>query len=229
MLIEPTLRNSVRAFAAIPVLTLLLGSIPARAQSGAASYVFLIGSGFLCDAGDSGACPAVVKSEGGDTFEISGAGVFNPRQKSLMATGTFTHRSLDGNALETGIWVADEIVSFDPYGASPSALMRGGGALGPAFFGSARSRMFATSMPAGGLAVLHIHLLPMRRAAKNATLQVNCALGRVPADQTTDGIRLALDGGSEEFNEAISGRTLFLLRREPASPAPRKSTRPVAQ
>ena len=229
MLIEKTLRNSVMAFAAVVVLTVSLSSIPARAQSGAASYVFLIGSGSLCDVGDSGACPAVVKSEGGDTFEISGAGIFDPRQKTVMATGTFTHRSLDGNALETGIWVADELVSFDPYGASPSALMRGDGALGPASFGSARSRMFATSMPAGGLAVLHIHLLPMRGAAKTATLQVNCALGRVPADQTTDGIRLGVDGGSEEFNAAISGRTLFVLTREQASPAPRKPTRPVAQ
>ncbi len=228
MLIEKTLRNSAMAFAAIVVLTVLLSSIPARAQDGAA-YAFVISTGFLCDAGDSGACPAVVKSADGDTFEISGAGVFDPRQKTVMATGTFTHRSLHGNALETGIWIADEVVSFDPYGASPGALMREGGALGPASFGSARSRMFATSMPAGGLAVLHIHLLPMRGAAKTATLQVNCALGRVPADQTSDGIRLAVGGGSEEFNEAISGRTLFVLTREQVDPAPRKPTRPVAQ
>src|SRR5271157_192364 len=78
MLIEKTLRNSVMAFAAVVVLTVLLSSIPARAQDGAA-YAFLISTGFLCDAGDSGACTAVVKSEGGDTFEISGAGIFNPR------------------------------------------------------------------------------------------------------------------------------------------------------
>ncbi|MGD0130327.1 MAG: hypothetical protein ABSF46_33850 [Terriglobia bacterium] len=219
MLIEKTHRNSVKAFAAIPVLTILLSSIPARAQSGAASYVFLIGSGSLCDAGDSGTCPAVVKSEGGDTFEISGAGIFNPQQKTVMATGTFTHRSLDGNALETGIWVADEIVSFDPYGASPSALMRGGGALGPASFGSARSRMFATSMPAGGLAVLHIHLLPMRGAAKTATLQVNCALGKVPVEHPTEGVRLAFERGGTEYDDEVSGRVLFLLTRPGASTA----------
>ena len=221
MLIEKTLRNSAKALAAIPVLTLMLGAIPARAQSGAASYVLLIGSGLLCDAGDSGACPAVVKSESGDTFEISGAGVFNPRQKAAMATGTFTHRSPDGNAMDTGIWIADELVSFDPYGALPSAQMRGGGALGPASFGSARSRMFAISMPAGGSAVLHIQLSPMRGAAKTATLEVNCALGRVPADQTTDGIRLALYGGKEEFSEVISGRTLFVSTRDQGRPVGR--------
>jgi hypothetical protein len=228
MLIEKTLRNSVRAFATIMVLTVLLSSIPARAQDGAA-YAFLISTGSLCDTGDSGACPAVAKSNGGDTFEMSGAGVFNTRQKTVIATGTFTHRSHDGNALETGIWIADELASFDPYGASASALMRGDGALGPASFGAARSRMFATSMPAGGLAVLHIRLSPMRGAAKTATLQVNCALGRVSADQTTDGIRLAVDGGSEEFNEAISGRTLFVLTSEQAGATPRKPTPHVAQ
>jgi hypothetical protein len=206
MLIEPTLRNSVRAFAAIPVLTLLLGSIPARAQSGAASYVFLIGSGFLCDAGDSGACPAVVKSEGGDTFEISGAGVFNPRQKTVMATGTFTHRSLDGNALETGIWIASELVSFDSYGVAPGALMREGRALGRPQFGGKRMPMFSGSMPVGGLAVFRIRLLPALGFAKNATLQ--------------------------EFAEEISGRALFLLTIPGASaaskpPAPELDTNPA--
>ena len=160
MFIAKTLRNSVTAFAAIPVLTVLLSSIPARAQSGAGSYAFLIGSGFLCDAGDSSACPAAAKSEGGDTFEVSGAGVFNPRQKTVTATGTFTHRSLDGKARETGIWIASELVSFDPYGVAPGALMREGRALGPSQFGLMRMPMFSGSMPAGGLAVLRIRLLP---------------------------------------------------------------------
>ena len=142
------------------------------AQSGAGSYAFLIGSGFLCDAGDSSACPAAAKSEGGDTFEVSGAGVFNPRQKTVTATGTFTHRSLDGKARETGIWIASELVSFDPYGVAPGALMREGRALGPSQFGLMRMPMFSGSMPAGGLAVLRIRLLPVLGVSKNATLQV---------------------------------------------------------
>jgi hypothetical protein len=232
MLIEPTLRNSVRAFAAIPVLTLLLGSIPARAQSGAASYVFLIGSGFLCDAGDSGACPAVVKSEGGDTFEISGAGVFNPRQKTVMATGTFTHRSLDGNALETGIWIASELVSFDSYGVAPGALMREGRALGRPQFGGKRMPMFSGSMPVGGLAVFRIRLLPALGFAKNATLQVICALGKAPDEHPAEGIRLAFERSGTEFAEEISGRALFLLTIPGASaaskpPAPELDTNPA--
>ncbi len=221
MLTEKVLHNSVMEFAAIPVFTVLLSSIPARAQSDAASYALLIGSGFLCDAGDSAACPAVVKSEGGDTFEISGAGVFNPRQKTAMATGTFTHRSLDGNARATGIWIASELVSFDSYGVAPGALMREGRALGLPQFGPMRIGMFAGPMAAGGLAVLRIRLMPVSGLAKNATLQVNCALGKVPAGHPKDGIRLAIGGHGAEFDEEISGRALFLLTRPGASTAPK--------
>ncbi len=232
MLIEKTLRNSVIAFAAIPVLTILLSSIPARAQDGAASYAFLISSGFLCDAGDSSACPAVVKSEGGDTFEISGAGIFNPRQKTVMATGTFTHRSLDGNALETGIWIASELVSFDSYGAAPGALMREGRALGRPQFGGKRMPMFSGSMPAGGLAVFRIRLFPAMGFAKNATLQVSCALGKAPDEHPTEGIRLAFERSGTEFDEEISGRALFFLTIPGASaaskaPAPELDTSPA--
>ena len=232
MLIEKALRNSVIRFAAIPVLTVLLSSIPALAQSGAASYVFLIGSGSLCDAGNSGACPAVVKSEGGDTFEISGAGVFNPRQKTVIATGTFTHRSPDGNARETGVWIASELVSFNSYGVAPGALMREGPALGPPPFGPMRMRMFSGPMAAGGLAVFGIRLLPVRGVSRTATLQVNCAVGKVPAEHQVEGIRLAFERGGVEFDEEISGRALFLLTRPGASaaakaPAPEVDTNPA--
>ena len=232
MFIAKTLRNSVMAFAAIPVLTVLLSSIPARAQSGSGSYSFLIGSGFLCDAGDSSACPAVVKSEAGDTFEFSGAGIFDPRQKTVMATGTFTERSPDGNALETGIWIASELVSFDSYGVVPGALMREGRALGLPQFGPMRIGMFAGSMAAGGLAVLRIRLTPVSGLAKNATLQVNCALGRVAAGRPNDGIRLAIEGRGAQFDEEISGRALFLLTRAgastpPKAPVPEDDARPA--
>ena len=84
-----------------------VGAIPAIAQSGG-SYTFLVGSGFLCDA-DSSACPAVVKSVTGDSYEMSGAGVLDAEHKSATAAGTFTHKSPDGNALETGVWIASEL------------------------------------------------------------------------------------------------------------------------
>jgi hypothetical protein len=231
MLTEKVLRSSVMEFAASLVLTVLLSSIPARAQSGAGSYAFLIGSGFLCDAGDASACPAVVKSQGGDTFEMSGAGVFNPRQKTVIATGTFTLRSSDGNTRETGIWIASELVSFDPYGVAPGELVREGRALGPTPFGVMRMPMFSGSMPAGGLAVLRIRLLPALGIARSATLQVNCTLGKVPDQHPTEGIRLSFERSGTEFDEEISGRALFLLTFPAASaaekaPAPEPDTTP---
>jgi len=110
--------------------------------------------------------------------------------------------------------------------------MREGRALGPPQFGGKRLPMFSGSMPAGGLAVLRIRLLPVLGIAKNATLQVNCALGKVPDEHPTEGIRLAFEGRGVEFDEEISGRALFLLTRPGASaaakaPAPEVDTKPA--
>jgi hypothetical protein len=74
-------------------------------------------------------------------------------------------------------------------------------------------------MPTGGLAVLRIHLLPMSGFARNATLQVNCALGKVPPERSVEGIRLAYEKGGAEFDEEISGRAIFLLTRPGANAA----------
>jgi hypothetical protein len=82
--------------------------------------------------------------------------------------------------------------------------------------------MFSGSMPAGGLAVLRIRLLPMWGPSRNAVLQVNCALGKVPDEHPTDGIRLTFEGAGE-FDLEPSGRSMFVSTRLAASPAP-KST-----
>jgi len=66
--------------------------------------------------------------------------------------------------------------------------------------------------------VMRIRLLPMLGSAKNATLQINCVLGKVPPDQQAEGITLALEGGRVEFDEEVSGRTLFLLTTPGATP-----------
>jgi hypothetical protein len=92
--------------------------------------------------------------------------------------------------------------------------------------------MLAGSMPAGSLGVFRISPLPMRGAAKTALLQVNCALGRVPAEHQREGIRLSFEGGGGEFDEEISGRTVFVLTRPGASgatkpPTPRADTNPA--
>jgi hypothetical protein len=216
----------------VPSLAILLGSVAAIAQSSSANYAFLVGAGFLCDSADSSACPAVVKSADGASYEMTGAGMLTTQSKTVTAAGTFTHKSADGLVLETGVWIASELVSFDSYGIAPGALMRQGRALGPPPFGPRRMGMFAGSMPAGGLAVLRIRLLPVRGLSKNATLEVNCALGKVPPEHQVEGVRLEFEGGRMEFDEEVSGRSLFLLTRPGASaaakaPAPEAETNPA--
>ncbi|MBZ5544149.1 MAG: hypothetical protein LAO07_10785 [Acidobacteriia bacterium] len=219
----------VIAWVAVPSLAILLGVGAALAQSSSANYAFLVGAGFLCDPGDSATCPAVARSANGDSYEMSGAGTLNAQSKSVTAAGTFTHKSSSGTVLETGVWIASELTSFDLYGIAPGALMRGGGAFGHPRFGPMRSGIFSGSMPAGGLAVFRVRLLPIVGLPKNATLQVNCALGKVPDERQVEGIRLAFEGGGVEFAEEVSGRTLFVLTRSGASaaakaPAPEAKT-----
>ena len=213
-------------------LAIFLVAGPARAQSSTANYVVLVGAGFLCESGDSSACPAVVKSAQGDSYEMSGAGTFATQSKSVTAAGTYTRKSSGGNVLETGVWVASELVSFDSYGIAPTALMREGRALGSPRFGPMRSRMFSGSMPAGGRAVFRLSLLPMWGPAKTATLEVNCALGKVPDEHPREGIRLTFEGRAAEFDEETSGRALFLMTRPGASaaakaPVPEGDTNPA--
>jgi hypothetical protein len=210
-------------WAAVPIWVISAAAIPARAQNSATGYMLLVASGFLCDPGDASTCPAVVKSAQGDSYEMSGAGTFSPGSKSVTATGAFTHRSADGNALETGIWIANEFVSYDSYGIAPGARLQVGSAFGPPQLGLRRMPMLTGSMPSGGLAVLRISLLPMWGPSRTATLQVNCALGKVPEERQTEGIRLTFERGGE-FDQEISGRTMFVSTRLGASPAPKRAT-----
>ena len=217
---------------AMPSLAIFLGAGQAMGQSSSANYTFLVAAGLLCDSGDSSVCPAVVKSADGASYEMSGAGTLAPRSKSVTAAGIFTHKSTDGVVLETGVWVASELVSFDSYGIAPGALMREGRALGPPQFGPMRLRMFSGSMPAGGLAVFRIRLLPVWGRPKTAMLQVNCALGKAPPERQVEGIRLTFEVGGVEFDEEVSGRALFLLTRPGASaaskaPVPEVDTNPA--
>jgi hypothetical protein len=73
------------------------------------------------------------------------------------------------------------------------------------------------SMPTGGLAVFRIRLLPMSGASKTAVLQANCALGKVPAERQTEGIRLSLERNGTEFSLEASGRVMFLAMRPEVS------------
>jgi hypothetical protein len=205
---EMTMRfvnGCVSFLSAVTFLTVL----PATAQSNHGNYIFLLASGFLCDSGDSGGCQAVVRSGNGDSYEMSGAGVLNAQRKSAMATGTFAHKSSNGDLLETGVWITNELVGFDSYGIAPDALMQKGSAFGTTR-GPKGLRMPSGSMPTGGLALFRIQLFPMSGGSTTAVLQANCALGNVPRERSVEGIRLKLERNDTEYSEELGGRVMFL-------------------
>jgi len=232
-----TVMSNLRAFSiramtrmVVPCLAMCLSALPAVAQSDNGNYIFLLASGFLCDPSDSSTCPASAKATQGDTYEMSGAGTFEVQNKSVKAAGTFTHKSLDGNVLETGVWLAGELVSFDSYGAVPGALPGQGLAFGPARFGPKRLPMSFGPIPTGGLAVFRIRFFLMSGPSKTAVLQVNCALGEVPRERSVEGIRLTLEKNGSEFSEEAGGRVMFLsMRREVNAPAKPPRQEPASQ
>jgi len=204
---------------AVPCLGIFLLVVPAAAQGKSGNYVFLLASGFLCDPNDLSTCLATARSSQGDSYEMTGAGTFDVQKKSVDAVGTFRHKSPNGVLLETGVWIASELVSFDPYGIDPGALPRQGPAFDPEAFGLRRNPMSSGPVPTGGLAVFRVRLLPVWGPSGTAVLQVNCALGNVPRERSTEGIRLTLEGNGTDFSEEAGGRVMFLARQpEPGAP-----------
>lgn len=216
------------AWVALPTLVLFLCAGSARAQISSAKYTFVVASGFLCDPGAAGTCPAVAESANGDSYEISGAGTFDPQNKSVKAAGTFNHKLTNGNVLETGVWIASALISFDSYGIAPAAFMQRGPAFGGPQIGYKRLPMRSGPLPTGGLAIFRILLLPMSGTKKTAVLQVNCALGDVPRERSVEGIRLSLGGNANEFSEEVSGRVMFLSTRPEFSADPKATGHEVA-
>lgn len=217
---------------AVQTLALFLGACPALGQSRSPNYTLLVASGFLCDASS---CPAIARSDDGDAYEITGAGTLNTQSKSVTVAGTFAHKSSNGTVLESGVWIASDLISFDSYGIAPDALRQQLAALPPRQVGPKHLPLSARLVPTGGLAVFHIRLLSISGGSKTAVLQVNCALGDVPHERSAEGIRLALEGNQGEFSQETAGRAIFFaLRPEVATPvkaqeqatAPPTSARP---
>jgi len=218
-----SLAFSIRATnrVAASCLTVLLFASFARAQRASGEFIFLLASGFLCEPGDTSTCPCTVRANAGDSYEMTGAGTFDTQSKSVKAAGTYTHKSSNGNVLETGVWIASELVSFDSYGAAPNALPRQGVRFGPATMGPKLPKLFGP-MPTGGIAVLRIRFLPIQGTSTTGVLQVNCALGDVPRERSVEGIRLTLERNNIEYSEELSGRVMFLALR-PKISAPAKA------
>ena len=206
---------------ALPCLAMLVCASSVVAQNKDGNLIVLLAAGFLCDPDEASACPATAKSNQGDSYEMTGAGTLEVHSKSVRAAGTYTHRSHRGNVLETGVWLAGELLSFNSYGAAPNALPRQDWASSPALFALKRWRWPVPSgpVPTGGLAVLRIRLLPFEGPSRNAVLQVNCALGDVPRERSVEGIRLSIEGNASDFSEQGNGRVMFLATRPEARAA----------
>jgi hypothetical protein len=191
----------------------VIGASPVLTDNDSACYNFLVGSGFICDPNDSSACTAVARAPNGESIELSGAGTLTLASKSITAAGAFTHKSSTGEILETGVWTATELLSFKSYGVAPGALMgqiQKFKAFRPLPIGLG---IMAGPMPAGGLALIRIRMLPDVVRPKEAILQVNCAKGKVPPNHQGEGVRLAIQEGGPKFDEKVNGRILFILTK----------------
>jgi hypothetical protein len=205
----------------------VIGASPVLAENDSATYNFLVGSGFLCDPNDSSTCPAVARAASGDTIELSGAGTLSLANQSVTAAGAFTQKSSTGEVVATGIWTSTELLSFKSYGIAPVTLMRQRQKFKASRLSPLGLGMLASPLPAGGLALLRIRLLADAGRPKDAILQVNCALGKVPPNQSEDGVRLAIQEDGMKFDQKVSGRTVFMLRR-PGFGFPSKASVPAA-
>jgi len=213
--------SSLLSKTALLFLFFMVSSYPeAVAQTKPSNFIFLLAAGSLCTLDDSSACPAVAKSNAGDSYELTGSGTFDPQSKSAKAAGTYSHKSPNGNVLGTGVWLANELVSFDSYGAAPASFPNKGLAFGSGAMRPKRMPVVQGPMPTGGLAVFRIQLLPTHGPSRSATLQVNCALRDVPPERSVEGIRLTLEKNGPEFSEEVSGRVMFLpMPPEVSTPA----------
>ncbi len=173
-----------RRLVLVAVILVALGSslhARASADSGAATYRYLIGTGLLCGLAPS-ACPDVAMAPNGDTIVLTGSGTLSIHPKSVTGGGTFVHKR-GAATVGSGTWTATQLLSFVGYGCGGAGL--------PANF-------------CGGRAIIRVHL----SAGLDAILQVDCLIGTFPAG-AIEGVRLAVPGALN-FNKEVSGFTLFI-------------------
>lgn len=180
--------------AVITVLTLVAagGALPARADSGARTYTYLIATAFLCALpAPLPACPAIASADNGDTVEIAGSGTFTIHSKSASGGGGFVHKDPGGTPLASGTWSATELLSFQGYGTSTPDF--------PPTFEGGKVLMRVTLTPSTG---------PFVGSSFGAVLQVDCLIGKTPAG-AAEGVRLNIQGALN-FNREVSGLTLYI-------------------
>jgi hypothetical protein len=177
--------------AALALTVSVFGTASVSADSGPASYQYLIGSGLLC-ALNPDFCPDVAMADNGDTVEVAGSGTLSIHPASVSGGGTFTHKDSGGGVRAAGTWTATQLQSFNDYGTAPGF---------PAAFHA-------------GEALIRVHLVvtsgPFTGAERDAILTVSCELAgaKVPGGHA-EGIRLAIQDHLN-FNQHVSGNTLYI-------------------
>ncbi len=186
-----TRRRLFCLMAAFALTVSVFGTASVAADSGSASYDYLIGSGFLC-ALNPDFCPDVAMANNGDTVEVAGSGALSIHPASVSGGGTFIHKDSGGGVLAAGTWTATQLQSFKDYGTAPG---------------------FPPDFHAGE-ALIQVHLVvtsgPFTGAEADAVLTVSCELAgaKVPAGHR-EGIRLAIQN-LLNFNKHVSGNTLYI-------------------
>jgi hypothetical protein len=176
-------------FPMIVALLLVLSSlsaIGAAADSGSATYQYLLGTGFFAGTTIPLAGPDVAMASDGSTVSLTGQGTLSVHPKSVTGSGSFTEMDSAGNVTASGTWTALDLRSFVSYGSGSAQ------AFAPQNF--------------GGEALIRVQL----STGPTATLTVQCLFGTPPAGKS-EGIRLAVQGGPN-FNKQVSGETDFILQ-----------------
>jgi hypothetical protein len=126
-------------------------------------------------------------------------------------SGTFTHESSLGVVLESGVWVVEQLISFDGYGLGPSLILKDQKVFGQARLDRRRTPGPTQVVAAGGRAVIRMRMLPIIGPSRTATLEINCPVGQPPAEHQVDDIKLAIDGGGLQFEEQGPLHGLFVV------------------
>jgi hypothetical protein len=164
----------------------LVSAIGAAADSGSATYQYLVGTGFLAGTNIGPLPPDVAMAADGSTVTLTGQGTLSIHPKSVSGGGSFMVMDSAGNVTASGTWTAVQLLSFVSYGgAAPQGL---------------------PVQNTGGKALIQVQL----STGPTAVLTVYCVLGTPPAS-AVEGFRLAVAGGPN-FNKQVIGATDFILQ-----------------
>jgi len=181
-------RRSVLTFVlALAIAPLFPGQ--ATADSGSATYAYVVGAPPLCGLA-SDACPDVSVAPNGDKIAIAGSGTLSIGPKTATGGGTFTHKTAGGSVVASGRWNVTGLAGFHSFGSASAQGLP--------------SDLF------GGMAILKVHIVTTSGLQADGLLTITCTLGdQIPAG-AAEGVRLNVQD-IINFNREVSGFTVFVL------------------